>query len=481
MARFPEYRPLGRTHTNFFVSWKRRRQTLAVLLVASTILILPALYFYLWTKPTLWPILLLYSFYSFFLDDTLRTGESVHRESSWLKKQQIYKDFCDYFPIRIHRTVPLPRSLVTIKKTIKCFPVWTWGLSKSARSILKNLKLISEKERLVTVESPVGPRYIFAYHPHGVIAFGITGISCFQSDNPTNDPHWFTDPNNVEKSEFDYSHVDDDNDDNDKIGISKNFGPGILTSSKSFSNLFPGIKSHLLTLTTQFLLPFYRDYIYALGVGLVTKRAISSTLALGHSVTIVVGGAHESLLAKPGKNSIVLNKRKGFIKLALKNAGMEESISASSKNIKNGEWEKAMGDIAIIPVYGFGENNIHKVYYTSENKNLVQNFNENTHLLSFFLKIQLILKKFLGFTIPLVNSRGIFNYDFGLLPYRRGIDVVYGEPIYITRRFGNKPGDEVTIEEVEYYHKIYLEKLKELWNKNKKFCFEQEEPLKIVE
>jgi len=31
---------------------------------------------------------------------------------------------------------------------------------------------------------------------------------------------------------------------------------------------------------------------------------------------------------------------------------------------------------------------------------------------------------FLGFTMPLVKGRGIFNYDFGLLPFREPVFTV---------------------------------------------------------
>ena len=48
----------------------------------------------------------------------------------------------------------------------------------------------------------------------------------------------------------------------------------------------------------------------------------------------MVGGAPEALLAKPGKPEIILNARKGFIKLALQ-LGTD-----------------------LVPVFGFGENDI---------------------------------------------------------------------------------------------------------------------------
>jgi len=38
----------------------------------------------------------------------------------------------------------------------------------------------------------------------------------------------------------------------------------------------------------------------------------------GNAIIIVVGGAAESLNCTPGKNSVTLKNRKGFVKLALR-------------------------------------------------------------------------------------------------------------------------------------------------------------------
>lgn len=326
------------------------------------------------------------------------------------------------------------------------------GLSQSVKSILSSIGLISKKVRNIPIETQIGPRYMFTYHPHGVIAFGITGVMCY--NNEDENISWDT---------------------------------GKLKSSQQFSTLFPNIKPHLLTLTTQFLIPFYRDYIMSLGVGLVTKNGIRSILKLGHSVIIVVGGAHESLLAKPGKNAIVLNRRKGFIKMALQSSTVTEETQQKDMSrdeidnlINSGGWNPSLGDIAIVPVYGYGENNIHEVYTTTDHSKDENATNDNK-ILKILLKFQLLLKRYSGFTLPLVNSRAIFNYDFGLLPYRRRMDVVYGKPIYIVRKFGNKPGDPITAEEIDYYHSLYKSQLLNLWEENKGFATEWDEELKFVE
>lgn len=436
--RFPLYRPHGRRAAPVATTSAQRWQTLAVLLHCSSIILLPALFFLLVSLgPLWWPPLAAYLVYYLVL------RPSVTRQSSWLKSQWIYAGFMDYFPIKLHKTVKLPPSLEDAADSQQlCYPAWTSGLPHSLVHFMSVCGLISRRLRHVTVENQIGPRYLFAYHPHGVIAFGITGAMCYE--NPAD------------------------------------------TSRTQFGSLFPGVKAHLLTLTSQFLVPFYRDYIMALGVGLVTKSSIRSILNLGHSVVIVVGGAHESLLAKPGKNSIVLNRRKGFIKMALQATTVsEDDFNLTSDqfqtHIANGTWEKSMGDMAVVPVYGFGENNIYDVYRTTNKQQDVSSREGEGKILHGLLKLQLLLKKHFGFTLPLVNARGIYNYDFGLLPYRRKVDVVFGKPIYIIRKFGKKPGEPVDQNEIDYYHDIYKKSLIKLWNDNKHFKTEWDDDLEFVE
>ena len=113
--------------------------------------------------------------------------------------------------------------------------------------------------------------YIFGYHPHGIIGLGALGNFCGEATG--------------------------------------------------FSVNFPGIYPHLLTLSVNFRFPFSRDYCMAFGVCSVDKDSIEYILQKmgpGHSVAIVVGGAAESLEARPGNFALTLKHRKGFVKLALR-------------------------------------------------------------------------------------------------------------------------------------------------------------------
>ncbi|KAJ7360181.1 hypothetical protein OS493_018173 [Desmophyllum pertusum] len=96
--------------------------------------------------------------------------------------------------------------------------------------------------------------YIFGYHPHGIIGIGALGNFCGEATG--------------------------------------------------FSENFPGIYPHLLTLTVNFRFPFSRDYSMSFGACSVDKDSIEYILQKmgpGHSAAIVIGGAAESLESKAGK------------------------------------------------------------------------------------------------------------------------------------------------------------------------------------
>ncbi|KAJ7079726.1 diacylglycerol acyltransferase-domain-containing protein [Mycena belliarum] len=82
------------------------------------------------------------------------------------------------------------------------------------------------------------------------------------------------------------------------------------TEATGFSAAFPGIKPYLLTLTSNFSIPFYRDIILAMSTCSVSKKLCSNILRAGpgSAITIVVGGAAESLSARPGTADLTLQR-----------------------------------------------------------------------------------------------------------------------------------------------------------------------------
>lgn len=73
-----------------------------------------------------------------------------------------------------------------------------------------------------------------------------------------------------------------------------------------------------------------------MGICSVSKRSCRNILRLGagNAITIVVGGATESLAAHPGTNDLTLGKRFGFIKVAIREGS------------------------SLVPVFSFGENDV---------------------------------------------------------------------------------------------------------------------------
>lgn len=208
------------------------------------------------------------------------------------------------------------------------------------------------------------------------------------------------------------------------IGALGAFG-AIGTEGCGWSKKFPGINVSLMTLVAQFHVPLYRDYLLALGISAVTRKNSLKVLERNHSICIVVGGARESLMSSIGSVDLVLKRRKGFIRLALES-----------------------GNVSLVPVFGFGETDCYNIVHTSEN--------------SFSHKVQLWMKKNYGFTIPIFYARGLFNYDFGFLPFRTPITVLTGNPIYVEKKISNP-----TPEQVDHYHDLYVEELKKLYYDNR--------------
>lgn len=206
----------------------------------------------------------------------------------------------------------------------------------------------------------------------------------------------------------------------------------------------------LLTLDTNFRIPLYRDYALAMGLASVSKESIENLLSkggvngegMGRAVTIVVGGARESLNAEPHSLRLVLNSRKGFVKLAIRQGA------------------------DLVPVLAFGENDLYDQIDSEEHP--------------WIHKTQMLVKKMAGFTVPLFHARGIFNYDVGMMPYRRAVNIVVGRPIEVVQQ-GQTDGHvpDTYLDEV---HTKYCEELKRLWDEYKDtFAKQRESEMEVVE
>ncbi|KAF7723745.1 diacylglycerol O-acyltransferase 1 [Apophysomyces ossiformis] len=216
------------------------------------------------------------------------------------------------------------------------------------------------------------------------------------------------------------------------------------TEATGFSKMFPGIKLSLLTLVQNFRFPFLRDLSLALGICAVSRKSCERLLSSGpgSSIVIVVGGASESLSARPGIVDLTLRKRLGFIRLAIKNQA------------------------SLVPVFSFGENDLYEQVDNTK----------GTRIYSIQKKIQSIF----GFTMPMFHARGIFNYDVGIVPFRHEIVTVVGKPISVPKL--EKDQTEPTQEQLLAVQAEYIQELQDIYNKYKDtYAKDRKQELRIID
>ncbi|XP_046408238.1 2-acylglycerol O-acyltransferase 2-A-like isoform X2 [Ischnura elegans] len=198
------------------------------------------------------------------------------------------------------------------------------------------------------------------------------------------------------------------------------------TEGTNFSEVFPGLKPHLLTLQGHYIIPGYRDFLLCSGSVAASKDSLKYLLTNpegGHVAAVIVGGASESFFCHPGTYQLVLKKRKGFIRIAMQTGA------------------------SIVPVFSFGETDVYDQISNPEG--------------SILRTIQEKMRKVIGLAPVLFLGRGIFQYSFGILPFRKPIYTVVGEPIHIDQN------PHPTQEEVDKVHNEYVQALIRLFETQK--------------
>ncbi|RHY20944.1 hypothetical protein DYB32_009932, partial [Aphanomyces invadans] len=162
------------------------------------------------------------------------------------------------------------------------------------------------------------------------------------------------------------------------------------------------VGAHLLTLA----LVGYLDASYA---------SLKAVLAQNRSVCLLVGGSQEALEAHPNTNRLVLDKRRGFIKLALETGAK------------------------VVPVYTFGETNMYTQMANPPG--------------SWLRSIQDALVKSLTIATPILTS--------GPLPKSTPLLTVVGPALDFPHISAPSPGD------IAKYHATYKAALQALFDKHK--------------
>ncbi|XP_041841892.1 2-acylglycerol O-acyltransferase 1 [Melanotaenia boesemani] len=240
--------------------------------------------------------------------------------------------------------------------------------------------------------------YIFGFHPHGVLVAGGFGNFC--------------------------------------------------TESTGFSRLFPGLRSHLLMLPFWFRVPFFRDYIMCGGLVSSCKSSLSHLVSRpegGNVAVVAVGGAPEALDARPGGLTLQVQNRKGFIKMALKHGWVELirqiNTGLDGRRLAGAQRRLILAHRDLGPVTAGGSARGLPLSPSGCPQNQLQSI--------------------MGIAMPLFHARGVFQYSFGLMPYRKPIHTVVGKPIPVSQT------PSPSSEDIEALHRVYLQSLTELFEHHK--------------
>jgi len=221
--------------------------------------------------------------------------------------------------------------------------------------------------------APLDPKfnYLICHHPHGILCFGAS--CCYASEGC------------------------------------------------NFSSLFPGITPHLTTIEGNLWMPLFREYFLCFGAVSSSKKSLNFLLSQpgGSAPVLLIGGVPEMQNSVEGEVKLVLKKRKGFVKLALKHGA------------------------CLVPSFSFGEADL----YQQTNK---------VGLLHKFLKL---FRNTFGISPVIFSGCGALQNYFGILPKKKPLTVVVGEPLLVEKN------ENPTNEEINSLHALYVTELKKLYKK----------------
>jgi 2-acylglycerol O-acyltransferase 2 len=187
----------------------------------------------------------------------------------------------------------------------------------------------------------------------------------------------------------------------------------LFSNVANVKTVLPNLDIRCLAASFCFYIPLYRDILLAGGVCDAARYNARALIDKGFTLALVPGGATEALYAGIGRHTLFINKRLGFIRLAMQ---------TGSK---------------IVPVYGFGENDTWDVLQTN-----------NQWLLAVRAKWQRIF----GISLPLIKH---------IFPRRTKIDIVLGAPIAVPHIA------DPTDDQVRAALETYKTEMAKLWHAHK--------------
>lgn len=184
-------------------------------------------------------------------------------------------------------------------------------------------------------------KYILALHPHGFIPFA-TGVNLSLSPQSKN--------------------------------IYNNYYKSL------YNNLYPG------TATFNYFFPILRELYLLFGTIDCSRPNLTNYLNNNKSIALFIGGARESIYCGKGKTTLILNRRNGFLKLALETG------------------------TSIIPVFTFGENDKF-TSFTCKNNIIFELFHRLTGLWMPIIKYNLFESNIISVIGKPIHVEKNINYN----------------------------------------------------------------------
>ncbi|CAH2070949.1 unnamed protein product, partial [Iphiclides podalirius] len=212
------------------------------------------------------------------------------------------------------------------------------------------------------------------------------------------------------------------------------------TNALGFHKKFPGMVCHMITLGGHFLVPLFRDLALALGCCSSSQESLLHLLdrrkQRGNCVALIVGGAAEALDSHPGEYKVILTRRKGFVRVAMKSGA------------------------PLVPVFSFGETDVFRPL-NNPRDSLLRRFQEKVRQLT-------------GISPMFPIGRGVFQYSYGVVPFRSPVTTVVGVPMEVERNL------DPTDEEVDIVHAEFTKRLTELFENEKARYLKDHEKVHLV-
>jgi 2-acylglycerol O-acyltransferase 2 len=183
----------------------------------------------------------------------------------------------------------------------------------------------------------------------------------------------------------------------------------------TFPKLAPNIRT--LAATVLFRIPLIREFALWTSCIDASRAVADRALTAGRSILVMPGGEAEQIRTVYAREKVYLQRRKGFIKIALRHG------------------------VPVVPVYVFG---VSDYYHTS----------------SFCYGLRLWLVKNMGICIPLAFGL----YGSMMCPLAVETTIVFGKPLHFTVKEVGAPSDK----EVADAHQQFCDALRELFDEHKK-------------